>query len=119
MPNANGDLTVGKLRALLERQGNVLGDGHPCKERAALEEIADAVAELDELVVATCRDIDAVDRYAARCRGKEPDEVLQGDGLSRSRRANDAEHLAFLDGKGHAVQDGNPVELLDDVAKLY
>ena len=49
---------------------------------------------------------------------KETDEVLQGDGLSRAGRTDDAKHLALLDGKRHAVQDGNPVELLDDVAKL-
>ena len=103
------DLGLGQL-AHLEREGEVLADGHVRKERVVLEHHADAALVRRDVV-----DRPAVEADLAVGRGLEAGEHHQAGGLARARGAEHGQELALADAEVQVHHD----ERLAVVALLH
>jgi hypothetical protein len=104
---------------LAEREACVVVDVHRAEQRAVLEEQAELLAHLEELVVGHVRDRLAVDQDVARVRIEEPDDVLDQHRLAGAGRAEHHRDHVVREAEVAAVQDPRASELLDEVDDLY
>ena len=114
-PVERGRDTLPRLRlrnpAHLEREGDVLGDGHVREERVVLEYDTHATPVRRHRV-----DPDAVHRDPARTHRLEPGEHHQGGGLARPGRPEEAQELALHDVEVQLIDYlHGPVGLVDAV----
>src|SRR3954453_9555248 len=113
-----GDLVLGLVGVLAQRECHVVVDVHRAEERAVLEEDAELLAHLEEVVVAHVRDRLAVDEDVTVVRVEQADHVLDADGLTGSGRAQDHRDLVVRDAEVEAVEDLVAAERLVDVDEL-
>src|SRR3954452_12233214 len=100
-----GDLVLGLVGVLAQRERHVVVDVHRAEERAVLEQDAELLAHLEEVVVAHVRDRLAVHQDIAVVRVEQADHVLDADGLAGSGRAQDHRDLVVRDAEVETVQD--------------
>jgi nitrate/nitrite transport system ATP-binding protein len=113
-----GIVHVGVLRDVGNPQPHVLEDVVRVEECAVLEDVADPVAELRQLLPLEPVDVEPVHQHLPRVRLDQPDDVLEQDALAGARGSEERDRLAVLHHEVHAVQDDLVAELLPDAAKL-
>jgi hypothetical protein len=104
-----------QLRVLEKRQRHVLADRHPVDQRPALEEVAEALAELAELLHVHVGDVPAVDQHAPLVRLQQADDVLQRDALARAGPPDDHVRLPAPHRQVEPLKDPLPAEAAVDV----
>lgn len=77
------------------------------------------ITESGDVFVSEVGDINAVNLYRSCVGCVECAHDLQQGGLSRSRRANDADHFAFVDVEVYAFEHLERAEGLGDVVESY
>ncbi|MOA31599.1 hypothetical protein D3C78_1527650 [compost metagenome] len=87
-----------------QREGHVLADVHRVEEGAVLEEHAELLANLVELLFFEAGDILAVHADSALIGLQEADQELDEDRLPGARRPDDDGGLAPLDVQGDVVE---------------
>ena len=113
-----GDLVLRLVGVLAQREGGVVVDVHRAEQRAVLEQQAELLAHLEELVVGHVRDRLAVDEDVAGVRVEQADDQLDQHALAGSRRAEDHRDLVVGQAEVEAVLDPRVAELLDQVDDL-
>src|SRR6478735_7006615 len=89
------DLVLALVCVLTEREGGVVVDVHRAEQRAVLEQDAELLAHLEEVVVGHGGNRLAVDEHVALVRVEQSDHVLDADRLAGSGRADDHRDLAL------------------------
>src|SRR5215211_512996 len=112
------DLVLALVRVLAEREADVVVEVHRAEERAVLEQDAELLAHLEQVVVRHVGDGLAVDEDVAVVGIEQPDHVLDADGLARARGAEDHRDLALGDAHVQAAQDLVAAERLVDLDEL-
>ena len=112
-----GDLVLRKIAAP-QPQRHVLGDRHRVEQRRELEYVADVPAQVVEALAVEIGDRPAVNDHLPGVRLQQPDDVLQGDALPRSRVPDEHQRLAVADGQRESAEDLFRPERLMDVAQL-
>ncbi len=112
------DLVLALVGVLAQREGDVVEDVHRAEQGAVLEQQAELLAHLEQLVVGHVRDRLAVDEHVARVRVEQPDDVLDQHRLAGSRRAEHHRDLVVGQAEVEAVEDPRAAELLDHVDDL-
>ena len=88
------DLLLALVGVLAEREGDVVEDVHRAEQRAVLEQQAELLAHLEQLVVGHVRDRLAVDEHVAGVRIEQADDVLDQHALAGSRGPEDHRDLS-------------------------
>lgn len=101
---------VGRLSIERAVQPHRLGDGELVGQLALLQLRAEHVPQLTGWVAVW---IDAADPDAARVRGAQPLDTLDGRGLARPVGPQNAEDLALFDGEADFVHHGAVAVALD------
>ena len=112
------DLVLALVGVLAERERDVVVEVHRAEERAVLEQDAELLAHLEELVVGHRRHGLAVHEHVALVRIEQADHVLDADRLPGARRAEDHRDLVLGDAEVEAAQDLVAAERLVDVDEL-
>src|SRR4051794_26126297 len=102
------DLGLALLGVLAQREGDVVVEVHRAEHRAVLEQDAEELADLVELLLGAGGDVDALDHHAALVGLEQADDRLEEDGLAGARGA---QHHADLAG-GNREGDIAPDQLL-------
>ena len=87
------DLRLALLRVLAQREGDVVEEVHRAEEGAVLEEDAEELADLVELVLAGLDDVGVVEDDRAPLRLQQADERLQEHRLAGTRGAEEHRDL--------------------------
>ena len=103
---------------LAQREGDVVEDVHRAEQGAVLEQQAELLAHLEELVIGHARDRLAVHEDVAGVRIEQADDVLDQHALAGSRRAEHHRDLIVGKAEVEAVENARAAELLDDVDDL-
>src|SRR3954454_6885634 len=112
------DLVLALVRVLAQREADVVEQVHRAEEGAVLEQDAELLAHLEEVVVGHVRHGLAVDEHVAVVGIEQPDHVIDADGLARARRAQDHRDLPLGDAHVEAAQDLVAAERLVDLDEL-
>src|SRR6476620_10661284 len=104
--------------ARAQREGDVVDQVHRAEERAVLEEDAELLAHVEEVIVGHAGDGLAVDEDVALVGTEQPDHVLDADGLPGARRPQDHRDLVLRDAHVEPAQDLVATEGLVDVDEL-
>ena len=99
------DLLLDLVRVLAQREGDVVEQVHGAEQRAVLEEHAELLAHLEEVVVDHVRDRLAVDEDVALVGVEQADHVLDAHRLAGARRAEDHRDPALGEAHVQAAQD--------------
>ena len=97
---------------------DVVVEVHRAEQRAVLEQHAELLAHLEQLVVGHVRDRLAVHEHVALVGVEQADHVLDADRLAGARRAEDHRDLVLGDAHVEAAQDLVAAERLVDVDEL-
>jgi hypothetical protein len=103
---------------LAERERDVVVDVHRPEQRAVLEQDAELLAHLEQIVVAHARDRLTVDEHVALVRVEQADHVLDADRLTRAGGPEDHRDLVVRKAEVEAVQDLVATEGLVHVDEL-
>src|SRR4051794_19079413 len=112
------DLVLALVRVLAQGEADVVEQVHRAEQRAVLEEDAELLAHVEEVVVGHVRHGLAVDEHVAVVGIEQPHHVLDADGLPGPRRAEDHRDLALGDAHVEAAQDLVAPERLVDLDEL-
>src|SRR5919106_3662705 len=112
------DLVLALVGVLAERERRVVVDVHRAEQRAVLEQDAELLAHLEQLVVRHVGDRLAVHQHIALVRVEQADHVLDAHRLARARGAEDHRDLVVREAQIEAVQHAVAAERLDDVDEL-
>ena len=112
------DLVLALVGVLAQREADVVEQVHRAEQRAVLEQDAELLAHLEQVVVGHVRDRLAVDEHVAVVGVEQADHVLDAHGLAGARRAEDHRDLALGDAHVQAAQDLVAAERLVDVDEL-
>src|SRR6478735_2665327 len=112
------DLGLGLPRVLAQREGDVVVEVHRAEHRAVLEEDAEELSDLVELLLGAGRDVGALDEDRALVRLEQPDQGLEEDRLAGARRAEHHADLAGRHGERHVAPDELLAERLAQVLDL-
>ena len=112
------DLVLALVGVLAQREGGVVEDVHRAEQGPVLEQQAELLAHLEELVVGHVRHRLAVHQQVAGVRVEQADDVLDQHALAGSRRAEDHRDLVVGQAEVEAVEDPRAAELLDHVDDL-
>ena len=99
------DLVLALVRVLAQREADVVEQVHRAEQRAVLEQDAELLAHLEQVVVGHVRHRLAVDEHVAVVGVEQPDHVLDAHGLAGARRAEDHRDLPLGDAHVQAAQD--------------
>src|SRR4051812_42881950 len=91
------DLVLALVRVLAQREADVVEQVHRAEEGAVLEQDAELLAHLEEVVVGHVRHGLAVDEHVAVVGVEQADHVLDAHGLARARGAEDHRDLPLRD----------------------
>src|SRR3954453_2744512 len=112
------DLVLALVRVLAQRKGDVVVDVHRPEQGPVLEEQAELLADLEQLVVGHVRDRLAGHEGIAGIRIEETDDVLDEHALARPRGAEHHRNLIIGQAEVEAVEDARATELLYEVDDL-
>ena len=113
-----GDLLLGHLRVLAQRERDVVVDVHRAEQRAVLEQDPERPAHLEQLGRPQLGDRAAMHDDVALVGEQQADQVLDEHALARARRAeHDADH-ALRDTDVEAVENTGLAEALVHVDAL-
>ena len=112
------DLLLALVGVLAQREGGVVEHVHRPEQRAVLEQDAELLAHLEQLVVGHVRHRLAVDEDVALVGVEQADHVLDAHRLAGARRAEDHRDLVVGDAEVEAVEDRVAAEGLLDVDEL-
>src|SRR5215210_4448417 len=113
------DLVLALVRVLAEGERGVVVDVHRAEERAVLEQDAELLAHLEQVLVGHLGHGLAVDDHVALVRVEQADHVLDADRLPGPRRAQDHRDLVVGQAEVETVQHAVAAEGLDDVDELH
>jgi hypothetical protein len=113
------DLVLALVGVLAQRKGDVVQEVHRAEERAILEQDAELLAHLEQLVVGHVRDRLAVDEDVALIGIQQADHVLDAHRLPGARGPEDHRDLPLGDAHVQAAQDLVAAEGLVDVDELH
>ena len=99
------DLVLALVGVLAQREGDVVEQVHRAEERAVLEEDAELLAHLEQLVVVHVGHRLAVDQDVALVGVQQPDHVLDAHRLAGARGPEDHRDLPLGDAHVQAAQD--------------
>src|SRR5215217_4770729 len=99
------DLVLALVRVLAQRERDVVVEVHRAEQRAVLEQHAELLAHLEQLVVGHARDRLAVHQHVALVGIEQPDHVLDADRLAGAGRAEDHRDLVVGDAEVEAAKD--------------
>src|SRR3954447_15505022 len=99
------DLVLALVGVLTQGEADVVEQVHRAEQRAVLEQDAELLAHLEEVVVGHVGDRLAVDEDVALVGVEQPDHVLDAHGLAGARRPQDHRDLALGDAHVEAAQD--------------
>ncbi len=86
----------------VEREADVLADGHVRVDRVILEDVTDAAALRSQ-----SRDVDPVEQDSPRLGPDEPGDEPEGRGLAAARRPHERHQLAVANGQVEPVHGGH------------
>ena len=112
------DLVLALVGVLAKRERRVVEDVHRAEERAVLEQDAELLPHLEQLLVGHVRHRLAVHQHVALVRVEQADHVLDADRLAGAGRAQDHRDLVVRQAEVEPVQDAVAAERLDDVDEL-
>ena len=112
------DLGLGLLGVLAQREGDVVVEVHRAEHRAVLEQHAEELADLVELLLGAARDVGALDEDRALVGLEQADEGLEEHGLAGAGRAEHHADLARGDRQGDVAPDELLAERLGEVLDL-
>ena len=112
------DLVLALVGVLAQREGGVVVDVHRAEQRPVLEQQAELLAHLEQLVVGHVGHRLAVHEHVAGVRVEQADDVLDQHALAGARGAEDHRDLVVGQAEVEAVEDPGAAELLDDVDDL-
>src|SRR3954453_3494850 len=112
------DLLLALVRVLAQRERRVVEHVHRAEQGAVLEQDAELLAHLEQLVVGHVGDRLAVHQHVALVRVEQTDHVLDAHRLARPRGAKDHRDLAVREAQVEAVEDRVAAERLLDVDEL-
>ena len=119
LAHARVDLVLRESAVLPQRERHVLLHGEPAEQRAALEEVAEPIANRLEVRTRGRGNLHVVEPHASARGREEAHEMLERDGLARAGRSHHREDLALFDRKAHAREDLPALEALHHVLKSY
>src|SRR5699024_2893456 len=96
---------LGLARVLAQGERHVVVQVHRAEERAVLEQDAEQLADLVELLGRALEDVRAVDDDLALLRTEQSDQGLQEDRLAGTRRPQKGAHLAIRKGERDVLPD--------------
>ena len=99
------DLLLALVGVLAQREGRVVEHVHRAEERAVLEQDAELLAHLEQLLVGHVGHRLAVHEHVALVGVEQADHVLDADGLAGARRAEDHRDLVVRQAEVEPVQD--------------
>ena len=103
---------------LTQREGDVVVEVHRPEHRAVLEQHAEELADLVELLLGAGGDVGALDDDLAPVGLEQADQALEEHGLAGTGRAEHHADLARGDGQGHVSKDELRAEGLREVVNL-
>ena len=106
------DLVLALLGVLAKRERDVVVHVHRPEQRAVLEQQAELLAHLEQLVVGHVRDRLAVDEDVALVGIQQPDHVLDADRLTGAGRPEDHRHHPLGQAHVQPAQDVRAPERL-------
>ena len=112
------DLGLGLLGVLAQREGDVVVEVHRAEHRAVLEQHAEQLADLVELLLGAGGDVDALDHDAALVGLEQADDGLEEHRLAGAGGAEHDADLAGGDGEGDVAPDELLAEALGQVLDL-
>src|SRR5438093_560029 len=101
-----------------DAEADVLRHRVGVEQRAVLEHVADAAAQLLQLGALELGDVQPVHDHVPGVGLQQPVDCLQGDALTHAGRPEQRHRLAVLHVEAHAVQDYVVEEALGDVEEL-
>src|SRR4051812_14506249 len=112
------DLVLALVRVLPEGERDVVVEVHRAEQRAVLEQHAELLAHLEQLLVRHGGDRPAMDQDVARVGIEQPDHVLDADRLAGAGRPEDHRDPVVGDRQVQAAQDLVAPERLVHVDEL-
>ena len=112
------DLGLGLLGVLAQREGDVVVEVHRAEHGAVLEQHAEQLADLVELLLGAARDVGALDDDRALVGLEQADQGLQEHRLAGAGRTEHHADLAGRDRQGHVTPDQLLAERLAQVVDL-
>jgi hypothetical protein len=109
------DLGLGLLGVLAQREGDVVVEVHRPEHGAVLEQHAEELPDLVEVLLGAGGDVGALDEDLAVVGLEQADQALEEDGLAGTGRAEHHADLAGRDGQGHVSKDELRAEGLGEV----
>ena len=94
------DLLLALVGVLTQREGRVVEHVHRAEQGAVLEQHAELLAHLEQLVVGHVRHRLAVNQHVSLVRVEQADHVLDADRLARARRARGSSRSGPPAGRG-------------------
>ena len=112
------DLVLALLGVLAQREGDVVVQVHRAEQRPVLEEQAELLAHVEQIVVGHVGHRLAVDQAVALVGVQQADHVLDADRLAGARRAEDHRDHALGQAHVEPAQDVRATERLVGVDEL-
>src|SRR3954453_21999434 len=113
------DLVLALVGVLAQRERDVVPQVHGAEQRAVLEQHAELLAHLEQLVVGHARHRLPVHEHVALVGIQQPDHLLDADGLPGARGPEDHRDLVLGDAHVQAAQDLVAPERLVHLDELH